>query len=126
MQLVGSDFNAICLPLTRRRTGKSSDIYYGLQCFSADTISNFLFATCFDQMLFPDFQGDIVKAVDMCMPTVTLAKYSGFFLWIIHYFPPSILAVLAPTSTKALVVFRNVSLDVCHHAVSFDQTPKPP
>jgi hypothetical protein len=53
----------------------------------------------------------------MCMPSITLAKFSVFFVWIIRYFPPSILMILAP-SLKGVVVFRNVSLNSCHHTVA--------
>jgi prophage DNA circulation protein len=108
-QLV-SDFSLFALPLTRPRTGKSSNLYLGFQCLSADTITNFLFSTCSDQLSFPDFQGDIVTGVDIAMPTVTLAKYSAIVVWMIRYLPPSILMVLAP-SMKGLVVFRSVSLN---------------
>jgi hypothetical protein len=113
----GEQLDAISLPLTRLRPGKSSDLHLGFQCFAADTVTNFLFATCFDQLSFPDFQGDIVKGVDIGMPTVTMAKHSLLFLWIVRYFPPSILILLAP-SLKGLVVFRHVSLNDCHHTVA--------
>jgi hypothetical protein len=116
MQLV-SDLLAIFLSLTWPLPGKSSDLYLGFQCFAADTITTFLFATCFDQLLFPDFQGDIVKGIDIALPTVTLAKFSMFFVWIIRYFPQSILMRLAP-SLKALVEHRRVSLNETHHAVA--------
>src|SRR5258707_2433286 len=106
-QLVSS-LMPISLPLSRPRPGKSSDLYLGSQCFAADTITNFLFATCFDQLSFPDFQGDIVKAVDMGLPTFTLGKFSVLFIWVIRYFPPSILMLLAP-SLKGAVVFKVVS-----------------
>ena len=109
MQLV-SDFHPISLSLTRPRPGKSSNLYLGFQCFAADTISNYLFATSFDQLSFPDFQGDIVIGVDKCMATITLAKFSMFFVWMIRYFPPSILMLLAP-SLKGLVVYRRVRLN---------------
>jgi cytochrome P450 len=85
--------------------GKSSNLYLGFQCLSADTISNFLFSTCFDQLSFPDFQGDIVTGFDMCMPTMTLAKFSVVFTWIVHYVPPSILMALTP-SLKGLLAFK--------------------
>ena len=101
-------FHTILLSLTGSRAGKSSDLYFGFQCFAADIITNFLFATNFNQISFPDFQGDIVKGINMCMPTVTMAKHSLLFLWIVRYFPPSILTLLAP-SLKGLVVFRKVS-----------------
>ena len=109
--------HVIPLPLTRPRPGKSSDLYLGFQCFAADTVANFLFATCFDQLSFPDFQGDIVLGVDMCMPSITLAKFSMFFVWMIRYFPPSILMLLAP-SLKGIVIFRGVSSNYCHHTVT--------
>jgi len=112
-----SNLMPISLPLTRPRPGKSSDLYLGCQCFAADTITNFLFATCFDQLSFPDFQGDIVEAVDMCLPTFTLAKFSVVAVWIERYFPPSILMLLAP-SLKGVVVFREVSTNGWHHTVA--------
>ncbi len=112
-----SNLMLISLTLTRPRPGKSSDLYLGCQCFAADTITNFLFATCFDQLSFPDFQGDIVKAVDMGLPIFTLAKFSVLVIWIVRYFPPSILMLLAP-SLKGVVVFREVSTNGWHHTVA--------
>jgi hypothetical protein len=109
VQLV-SHFHPISLSLTRPRPGKSSNLYLGFQCFAADTISNYLFATSFDQLSFPDFRGDIVIGVDKCMATITLAKFSVFFVWTIRYFPPTILMLLAP-SLKGLVVYRRVCLN---------------
>ncbi|KAI0277341.1 putative cytochrome P450 [Russula aff. rugulosa BPL654] len=85
--------------------GKSSDLYLGFQCFAADTITNFLFATCFDQLSFPDFQGDIIKAIDIGLPIFTLAKFSVLVIWMVRYFPPSILVLLAP-SLKGIVIFK--------------------
>jgi len=107
--------HTISLSLTRPRPGKSSDLYLGFQCVCADIITSFLFATCFEQLSFPDFQGDIVKGFDMCVPSVTMAKHSLVFLWIVRYFPPSILMLLAPT-LKGIVVFRRVRLNDSHHA----------
>ncbi|KAF8464952.1 putative cytochrome P450 [Russula ochroleuca] len=49
--------------------------------------------------------GDIVKGIDISMPTVTLAKFSSVFVWMIRHCPPSILMILAP-SLKGVVVFR--------------------
>jgi hypothetical protein len=120
-QLV-SELYVISLPLTRARPGKSSDLYLGFQCFAADTVSNFLFATCFDQLSFPDFQGDIVKAVDTAMPTITLAKFSVFIIWIIRYFPPSILMLLAP-SLKGVVIFKESKFELTVITLSHNTNP---
>lgn len=76
--------------------GKSSDLYLAFQCFSADTITNFCFATSFNQLSFPDFRGDIVLGVDIAMDTVTLRKFSDVFVWLLRNFPHSLLARLSP------------------------------
>ncbi|KAF8488493.1 putative cytochrome P450 [Russula emetica] len=116
---------------------KSSNLYFGFQCFGADTITNFLFATCFDQLLSPDFRGDIVRGLDTFTPTITFGKFSAVFVWFMHYFPPSILMPLAP-SLKGLVVFRDAlvaqvksvlqnpkSLDDAPHRVIYDELLNP-
>ena len=122
-QLVSySTCHAVCLPLTQSRTGKSSNLYHGFQAFGADVITNFLFATSFDQLSFPDFAGDIVRGVDMCLPAITLGRFSILFVWIVRYFPPSILMLLAP-SLKGLVVFKRVSSNGCHHVVQETDPP---
>ncbi|KAH9985202.1 putative cytochrome P450 [Russula compacta] len=86
--------------------GKSSNLYLGFECFSADTITSFLFSISFDQLSFPDFHGDIVQGVDIAMPTVTLAKFSSLFIWIIHNSPYWILTTISPRM-KGMVVFKS-------------------
>ena len=125
MQLVcdlNHRFRAIWLPLTQPHPGKSSDLYLGFQCLSADTITNFLFATCFDQLLFPDFQGDIVKGVDIGTPILTITKFFPVVIWFIRYFPPSILMVITPT-LKGVLVFRRVSIEGLPSCSSIKPTP---
>jgi hypothetical protein len=123
MQLV-RDLLAISLSLTRPDPGKSSDLYLGFQCVCADIITSFSFATCSDQLSFPGFQGEIVKGFDMCFPSVTMTKHSLLFLWIVRYFPSSVLTLLAPT-LKAVVVFRKVSSNDNYHAHTITQTNQP-
>ena len=101
--------------------GKSSDLYLGFQCFSADTITTFLFSTSFDQLSFPDFQGDIVQGVDVAMPTITLRKFSTVFVWLMRNFPPSILMHVSP-SIRGLFIFRWVS---CNDVIILKGVKKP-
>jgi len=104
--LIRDQLDRLCVLLEEQNAaGKSSNIYLGFQCFAADVVTNFLFATCFDQLSFPDFQGDIVKGVDVSLPAITLTRFSPVFTWIVRYFPPSILMLLAP-SLKGHAVFR--------------------
>ena len=95
---------------THPRTGKSSNLYLGFQCFSADTITSFLFATSFDQLSFPDFHGDLVEGLDISMPTATFAKFSAVFVWIIHNFPDWLLKITSPR-LNGLVGFRKASFE---------------
>jgi hypothetical protein len=67
-----------------------------------------LFSTSFNQLSFPDFQGDIVRGADVALPTVTLKKFSAVFVWLMRNFPPSILMHISP-SLKGLVIFNGVS-----------------
>ena len=97
-------------PPAHPRTGKSSNLYLGFQCFSADTITSFLFATSFDQLSFPDFHGDLVEGLEISMPAVTLAKFSAVFVWIIHNFPDWLLTITSP-SLNGLVSFRKASFE---------------
>ena len=87
--------------------GKSTNIYLGFQCFSADTITSFLFSTSFDQMSFPDFRGDLIEGIDIAMPTVTFAKFSAFFVWLIHNAPNWLLKAASPR-LNGVVLFREV------------------
>jgi len=105
--LVRAQVDRFCDALKEQNAaGKSSNLNFGFQCFGADTITNFLFATCFDQLASPDFQGDIVRGVDLLTPTITVAKFSVVVVWFMHYFPASVLMRVAP-SLKGLVILRN-------------------
>jgi len=85
--------------------GKSSNLYLGFQCFTADTITTFSFSTCFNQLSFPDFHGDIVEGVDIGLPAFTPLKYSAVFVWIIKNTPNWLLKIASPR-LKGLVVFK--------------------
>jgi len=91
------------------RTEKSSNLYLGFQCFSADTISTFSFSTCFNQLSFPGFHGDVVEGVDIAMPAVTLMKFSVVFVWLITNVPYWLLKIASP-NLKGVAIFNEVSI----------------
>lgn len=96
-------------------------MYLGFQCFSADTITNFCFASSFNQLSFPDFRGDIVVGVDNAMSTLTLRKFSIVFVWLVHNFPYSLLARISP-ALRGLITFRTVSQQP-HSFISVSRSP---
>ncbi|KAI0265032.1 cytochrome P450 [Gloeopeniophorella convolvens] len=85
--------------------GISSDLYRGFQCFAADMIASFCFATSFNQLAAPDFRGEIVEAVGAAMPTWTLRKYSRFFVRLLRSVPHWALERASPV-TRAVVIFK--------------------
>jgi hypothetical protein len=107
-----SPLEPIYLPIDPRaqpppRTGKSSNLYLGFQCWSADTITSFLFSTSFNQLSFPDFHGNLIEGVDIAMPTVTLAKFSAVIVWFIHNTPHWVLRITSPR-LNGMVTFKEV------------------
>ncbi|KAI9507510.1 cytochrome P450 [Russula earlei] len=105
--LVRAHLDRFCDALQEQTVaGKSSNLYLGFQCFSADTIGNFLFSASFNQLSFPGFHGDIIEGVDIAMPTVTYAKFSGVIAWILRNFPHWLLKIVSPR-LKGLVIFKD-------------------
>jgi cytochrome P450 len=105
-QLIRNLLDQFCDRLKAQNgAGKSSDLYLGFQCFSADTIANFLFATSFNQLSFPDFRGDVVLGVDIAMGTLTLRKFSYVFIWPLRNIPYSLLARISP-ALRGLITSR--------------------
>ncbi|KAI9434304.1 cytochrome P450 [Lactarius indigo] len=103
--------------------GKSSDLYLGFQCFSADTITNFCFAASFNQLSFPDFHGDIVLGVDISMGTVTLRKFSNVLIWLMRNFPHSLLARISPVLRGLLTFWR--AMDDAPHCTIYRELLNP-
>ncbi|KAI0265780.1 cytochrome P450 [Gloeopeniophorella convolvens] len=105
--LIKSKMDTLCSALAAQYAiGKSSDLYLGFQCFSADTITTFCFATSFNQLSAPDFRGEVVQAFDSMMPAFTLRKYSPAIAWLMRNFPPWLLVRISP-ATRGAVVFRS-------------------
>jgi hypothetical protein len=71
-------------------------------------ITNFCFATSFNQLSFPDFRGDVVLGVDIGMYTLTLRKFSAVLILLFRHFPESLLARISP-ALKGMITFRGVS-----------------
>lgn len=71
-------------------------------------ITNFCFATSFNQLSFPDFRGDVVLGIDIAMDTLTLRKFSAVLVFLIRHFPKSLLARISP-ALKGMILCRGVS-----------------
>ncbi|KAI0265866.1 putative P450 monooxygenase [Gloeopeniophorella convolvens] len=105
--LIKSKMDILCSALVDEYTGgKSSDLYLGFQCFSADTITTFCFATSFDQLAAPGFRGEVVQDFGSMQPAFTLRKYSPAIVWLTRNFPPWLLVRISP-ATRGIVGLRS-------------------
>ncbi|KAI0265782.1 putative P450 monooxygenase [Gloeopeniophorella convolvens] len=105
--LIKSKMDMLCGALAAEYTaGKSSDLYLGFQCFSADTITTFCFATSFDQLAAPGFRGEVVQAFDSNLPAFTLRKYSPAIVWLLRNLPSWLLVRISP-ATRGIVGLRS-------------------
>ncbi len=62
-------------------------MYLGFRCFATDVLMHF----CYDKSLkatrAPDFEAEIVLALNAMIPILSICKYSSVFVFLVHHFP---------------------------------------
>ncbi|KAH9040511.1 putative P450 monooxygenase [Lactarius hengduanensis] len=67
--------------------GKSSNIYLGSRCFATDVLMHFCYDKSLEATRAPDFEAEIVLALDETIPVLSLCKYSSVLAFLVHRFP---------------------------------------
>ncbi|KAH8998100.1 putative P450 monooxygenase [Lactarius akahatsu] len=67
--------------------GKSSNIYLGFRCFATDVLMHFCYDKSLEATRAPDFEAEIVLALDGMIPVLSLCKYSSVLAFLVHRFP---------------------------------------
>ncbi|KAI9458860.1 putative P450 monooxygenase [Lactarius psammicola] len=67
--------------------GKSSNFYLGFRCFATDVLMHFCYDKSLEATRAPDFEAEIVLALDDMLPVLSLCKYSSVFVFLVHSFP---------------------------------------
>ncbi|KAI9511645.1 putative P450 monooxygenase [Russula earlei] len=67
--------------------GKSSNLYLGFRCFATDVLTLFCYNKSLEATKAPDFEAEIVVALESMLPILSLCKYSSFLVKLLHYFP---------------------------------------
>ncbi|KAF8271865.1 putative P450 monooxygenase [Lactarius quietus] len=67
--------------------GKSSNLYLGFRCFSTDVLMHFCYDKSLEATREPDFEAEIVLALDNTVPVLSLCKYSSVFVFLVHHLP---------------------------------------
>jgi hypothetical protein len=103
--------NVLCDALAGQyAAGKSSNLYLGFRCYATDVLMLFCYNKCLDTTNDPDFHADLVIASESMLPILSLAKYSGFLVTLLHYFPAWLAKNLGSSVLAALFRLREVRL----------------
>ncbi|KAH9174685.1 putative P450 monooxygenase [Lactarius sanguifluus] len=67
--------------------GKSNNIYLGFRCFATDVLMHFCYDKSLEATRAPDFEAEIVLALDGMLPVLSVCKYSSVLAFLVHRFP---------------------------------------
>lgn len=66
--------------------GKSSDLFFGLRCFTMDTITSFCSAKSVDALGESDFKAPAIEAMEANLSTFIIFKhFSSFVRWYLQF-----------------------------------------
>lgn len=78
----------LCEVLTaNNEKGKSSDLFFGLRCFTLDTITSFCFAKSADALGEPDFKAPIIEAMEVTLPAFVVFKHFSLIRKVVFAMP---------------------------------------
>ncbi|KAF4626931.1 hypothetical protein G7Y89_g11222 [Cudoniella acicularis] len=95
--LVQSNLDRLCEVLTANNSaGKSSDLFFGLRCFTMDTITTFCFAKSVNALAEPDFKAPIIEAMEASLPAFVLFKHFSLIRKTVFGMPPWLSVITSP------------------------------
>lgn len=87
--------------------GKSSDLFFGLRCFTMDTITYFCFAKSVDALAEPDFKAPIIEAMEASLPAFVMFKHFSLIRKMVFGMPPW-LSILTSPQTAGLIQLQQL------------------
>ncbi|KFY17134.1 hypothetical protein V492_00867, partial [Pseudogymnoascus sp. VKM F-4246] len=104
--VVQSNIDRLCEALEANdAAGKSSDLFYGLRCFSLDTILQYCFNLSIDALGAPGFQAPAVEAMEAYLPATIVFRHFPLLGQFVHGLP-NWLSILVSPATTGLVRLR--------------------
>lgn len=79
--------------------GKSSDLFYGLRCFSLDTILQYCINLSIDALGAPGFKAPAVEAMEASLPTIIVFRNFPLLRQFIHGLSSWLSTLLLPATT---------------------------
>jgi hypothetical protein len=90
--------------------GESSNLYLGFRCFATDVLTLFCYNTSLETTRAPRFHAEIVVALESMLPILSICKYSGLLVRLIHHFPAWLAKKSGSPVLSALFRLREVRL----------------
>jgi hypothetical protein len=87
--------------------GKSSDLFFGLRCFTMDTITSFCFAKSVDALAEPGFKAPIIEAMEASFSAFILFKHFSLIRRAVFGMPPWLSVIVSP-QTAGLIDLQRV------------------
>jgi hypothetical protein len=88
-------------------SGKSSDLFFGLRCFTMDTITSFCFAKSVEALAEPGFKAPIIEAMEASLPAFVLFKHFSLIRRAVFGMPPWLSVIVSP-QTAGLIDLQRV------------------
>ncbi|KFZ13430.1 hypothetical protein V502_06619 [Pseudogymnoascus sp. VKM F-4520 (FW-2644)] len=125
--LVQNNIDRLCEALeTNDAAGKSSDLFYGIRCFSLDTILQYCFNISIDALGAPGFQAPAVEAMEASLPGTIVFRHFPLLRQFVNSLPTWISILLSP-ATAGLVRLRALlgrqATQVTENPKSIDDSP---
>ncbi|KFY33672.1 hypothetical protein V495_08273, partial [Pseudogymnoascus sp. VKM F-4514 (FW-929)] len=106
--IVQNNIDRLCDALEANdAAGKPSDLFYGLRCFSLDTILQYAFNLSIDALGAPDFKAPAVEAMEASLPASIVYRNFPLLRQFVHSLPDWISILLSP-ATAGMVRLRAV------------------
>jgi hypothetical protein len=101
--------NVLCDALAGQyAAGKSSNLYLGFRCFATDVLMLFCYNKSLEATKAPDFEAEIVVALEAMLPILSICKYFRMLVMFLHFFPAWLAKNMGSPVVSAVFRLREV------------------
>jgi hypothetical protein len=101
-------------------------LFFGLRCFTIDTITSFCFAKSVGALSEADFKAPIIEAMEASLPAFVLFKHFGLIRKVVFNMPPWLSIRVSPQTAGLIKLQEILGLqvnEVIKHPESLQDTP---
>ncbi|KAI0038829.1 putative P450 monooxygenase [Auriscalpium vulgare] len=108
-ELLQTKVDNFCSALKAQHATKmASDLSLGFRCLAMDTITEFCYGRSINVTSTPNFQADLVFALDEMLPVITLSKYFIVIIWLVRNMPRRLASYLGSPTLSSLFKLQDM------------------